>query len=143
MKKTDASESLFDEILSEDDEDSYAMADIFEDDSEQEEQESDLIKENSVLSKRVEDLTSSYLNLAADFENFKKRNTKNLEDSRKFALESIMKDLIEVLDNFERALASSDNEGGDKNLIEGIKNTHRQLMTLLESHGLSKIPTEP
>ena len=139
MNKNEESKSLFDEDLSEDD-----IFNMAEDILDGFDQDSDVMKENAALSKRVEDLTSSYLKLAADFENYKKRNAKHMEDSRKFALEPIMKDLIEVLDNFERAMVSSENEGGDKNaLAEGVKKTHRQLMTLLESHGLSKIPSDP
>jgi len=100
--------------------------------------------ENAVLFKRVEDLTSAYLTLAADFENYKKRTSKNMEDVRKFASEPLMKDLVEVADNFERAVTSAEKENTDKDsLREGIKNTYRQFMTILESHGLSKIPSEP
>ncbi|MCL2142446.1 MAG: nucleotide exchange factor GrpE [Methanimicrococcus sp.] len=143
MKKTEKIE-FSDENLSEDDDLSNIAEDIFEDGNLEQESDFDFIlKENADLSKRVEELTASYLTLAADFENFKKRSTKHMEDARKFALEQVMKDLIEVLDNFERAIVSSENESLDKNsTIEGIKNTYRQLMTLLESHGLSKIPSE-
>jgi len=105
---------------------------------------SELFSENAALTKRVEELTSSYLTLAADFENYKKRNVKHMEDVKKFAAEPLMKDLIEVADNFERALASASNGGTDKDsLLGGIKNTHRQFITFLESHGLTKILSEP
>ena len=142
MKKTEEFE--FSDDLSEDEDISDNAEDFFElCDGDLEPESSSLLNENAALSKRVEDLTSSYLTLAADFENFKKRNARHMEESRKFALEFVMKDLIEVLDNFERAIASSENENTDKNsTMEGVKNTYRQLMTLLESHGLSKIPSE-
>jgi len=100
--------------------------------------------ENAALMKKVEELTSAYLTLAADFENYKKRNVKHIEDVKKFASEPLMKDLVEVADNFERAIASADN-GGTTNdaLLEGIKNTHRQFVTILEARGLTKVPSEP
>jgi len=101
-------------------------------------------EENAALLKRVEDLTSSYLSLAADFDNFKKRSAKQTEEIKKFAAEPLMKDMIEVADNLERAIASADSGSGDVgSLAEGVKNTYRQFMTLLESHGLSKIPSAP
>ncbi|MCL2863201.1 MAG: nucleotide exchange factor GrpE [Methanimicrococcus sp.] len=101
------------------------------------------VSENAVLMKKVEDLTSAYLTLAADFENYKKRNAKHIESVKKFAAEPLMKDLAEVADNFERALASANSGGTEKDsLMEGIKNTHRQFVTFLESHGLTKIPSE-
>ena len=106
--------------------------------------DSDACSENAALLKRVEELTSAYLTLAADFENYKKRTAKNIEDVKKFAAEPLMKDLTEVADNFERAIVSADNENTDKeSLKEGIKKTYRQLMTFLESHGLSKVPSDP
>ncbi|MDL2261320.1 nucleotide exchange factor GrpE [Methanimicrococcus sp. OttesenSCG-928-J09] len=103
-----------------------------------------LAGENAALLKRVEDLTSAYLTLAADFENYKKRNQKHMEDVKKFAGEPIMIDMIEVADNFERAIASAEKETADKeSLMEGVKNTYRQFMTLLGKHGLSRVPSEP
>ncbi|MDV0445694.1 Protein GrpE [Methanimicrococcus sp. At1] len=103
-----------------------------------------LADENAVLLKRVEDLTSAYLTLAADFENYKKRTQKHMEDVKKFASEPLMIDMIEVADNFERAIVSAEKETADKeSLMEGVKNTYRQFMTLLESHGLSKISSDP
>ena len=99
--------------------------------------------ENAALKQKVEDLTSAYLTLAADFENYKKRNVKHMEDVKKFAAEPLMKDLIEVADNFERAILSADNGGTNKDsLLEGIKNTHRQFITFLEARGLTKMPSE-
>lgn len=103
-----------------------------------------LADENAALSKRVEDLTSAYLTLAADFENYKKRSQKHMEDVKKFAGEPILLDMIEVADNFERAIASGDKDTSDKeSLMEGVKNTYRQFMTLLEAHGLSRILSDP
>jgi molecular chaperone GrpE len=92
----------------------------------------------------VEDLTAAYLTIAADFENYKKRNTKQIEDIKKFASEPLMLDMIEVADNFERAILSAEKETADKDsLMEGVKNTNRQFMTFLEKNGLSKIPSSP
>lgn len=103
-----------------------------------------LSEENAALLKRVEDLTSAYLTLAADFENYKKRNLKHIEDIKKFASEPLMLNMIEVADNFERAIASAENESADKDsLMEGVKNTYRQFMNYLESNGLSKISSTP
>ncbi|WNY28740.1 Protein GrpE [Methanimicrococcus stummii] len=105
---------------------------------------SEASEENAALLKRVEDLTSAYLTLAADFENYKKRNQKHIEEVKKFASEPLMLDMIEVADNFERALASAEKETADKeSLMEGVKNTYRQFMTFLENNGLSKIPSNP
>ncbi|MDR2943752.1 MAG: nucleotide exchange factor GrpE [Methanosarcinales archaeon] len=103
-----------------------------------------LSEERDALLKRVEELTSAYLALAADFENYKKRNQKHIEDIKKFANEPLMLNMIEVADNFERAIASAEKESADKaTLMGGVKNTYRQFMTYLESNGLSKISSVP
>ncbi|MDR0767379.1 MAG: nucleotide exchange factor GrpE [Methanosarcinales archaeon] len=127
-------------------EDGETFADACSDNAGQgEKQNSDaLSEENAALLKRVEDLTSAYLTLAADFENYKKRNMKHLEDVKKFASEPLMLDMIEVADNFERAINSAEKETADKtSLMGGVKNTYRQFMTLLEKNGLSKVPSSP
>ncbi|WNY25061.1 nucleotide exchange factor GrpE [Methanolapillus millepedarum] len=104
-----------------------------------------LSEENAALKQRVDDLTNKYLMMAADFENYRKRSAKQMEESRKFALEPIVKDLIEVADNFERGILSTEKTGKihDASLLEGLKNTHRQFMSILESYGVAKIPAEP
>ncbi|MDV0446634.1 Protein GrpE [Methanosarcinaceae archaeon Ag5] len=107
--------------------------------------ESLLAEENAALKQRVDDLTNKYLMMAADFENYRKRSAKQMEESRKFALEPIVKELIEVADNFERAVLSTEKNGKthDESLLEGLKNTHRQFMSVLESYGVARIPAEP
>lgn len=147
MKKTKHNDEILpeDQLTSSDEGDSFMSECISEEGSEilADDGLSSLAEENAALLKRVEDLTSAYLTLAADFENYKKRNQKHMEDVRKFAAEPVMLDMIEVADNFERAISSAESESTEKtSWIEGIKNTYRQFMTLLESHGLSKIPSE-
>ena len=86
--------------------------------------------------------TPDGLDFLLDFENYKKRTAKHMDDVKKFAAEPLMKDLVEVADNFERAIASADKADKDS-LMAGIKNTHRQFVNYLESNGLTRIPSEP
>ena len=62
-----------------------------------------------------------FLRLSAEMENYKKRTAKELGDFRKYANESVMRDLLEVVDNLERALDASESEGGAESLREGIQ----------------------
>ncbi|MBI5045802.1 MAG: nucleotide exchange factor GrpE [Candidatus Niyogibacteria bacterium] len=73
----------------------------------------------------------------ADFINMKKDEEKAREEFLKFAEKNMLRELIDVVDNFDMAfvhgLALPE---GDKNWIEGIKGIHVQLAKLLENHGV-------
>ena len=84
-----------------------------------------------------EDLKTKYLRLAADFQNFKKRAAKQRSDTLAFANAEIVKDILEVMDNFERAL-EQDIESDDK-FKEGMQMIFDQLKALLEKNGVEEI----
>lgn len=84
-----------------------------------------------------------YLNIArrlqADFDNFRKRTEKENEEYRKYAAEGLVKSLLTIVDDMDRALATT-NEGTE--LVVGIKGIRHNLMKILEENGLSEIPAE-
>ncbi|WP_440953463.1 nucleotide exchange factor GrpE [Methanococcoides sp. FTZ1] len=75
----------------------------------------------------------------AEFENFRKRSIREKEEFRKFALENLMVDMLEVYDNFERALESARKTDDVKSVIEGVEMVFRQFVSILEKEGLKKI----
>lgn len=77
--------------------------------------------------------------LAADFDNFKKRKEREREELLLFAGESLVKNLLPVLDNFDRALQSAERHPSFEQFLEGVKLIHRQLYGVLEKEGLSPI----
>ena len=101
--------------------------------------------DHMILEKKLLDLNNKYLLLAADFDNYKKRCKKQIEDIKKYSLESIMTDLLEVIDNFERAISSFD-FSKDKDIInstkEGIIKINKQFITILKTYGVKKITTD-
>ncbi|GAB6158116.1 nucleotide exchange factor GrpE [Desulfotomaculum varum] len=80
------------------------------------------------------------LRLQADYENLRRRSRQEKEDLLKFGAEHLIKNLLPVLDNFERALASA-GEGGEK-FISGVQMIHRQLYEVLTAEGLAPIPAQ-
>lgn len=75
------------------------------------------------------DLKDKYLRSLADFENFRKRTVKERADLIKYQGESILVDILEVVDSFERAL---ENPGADiEKFKEGIKLIHKQFVDVL------------
>lgn len=88
-----------------------------------------------------EELQTRYLRLAADFQNYKKRVEKEKGDIYAFANEKIVTELLDVIDNFERAIAHSET-CSDKNMLEGMEMILKQFMGVLEKSGLQEIEAE-
>jgi molecular chaperone GrpE len=77
--------------------------------------------------------------MQADFENARKRATRELQDYREYALADAIRDLLPVLDSFERALKSSSSE---RDLRGGIELISKQLEDALTKLGLRAIPAK-
>ena len=87
--------------------------------------------------KKYDELNARYMRLMADFQNQKKRFEKERADIYQFANEDIVKSLLEVLDNFERALEAS--KDADPKFLEGMQMIFKQLLGALEKAGVSEI----
>jgi len=94
-------------------------------------------KEESEAEKQLADMNAKYIRLMADFQNQKKRFEKEKADIYQFANEDIVKSLLEVIDNFERALDASQDDGSK--FREGMEMIFKQLMGALEKAGVSEI----
>ena len=81
-------------------------------------------------------LKDRYLRTLADFENFRKRNEREKADFYKHALGAVLKDILPVLDNFDRALDHAE-EGDD--FHKGVLLIYKQLFDVLQKHGLTPI----
>ena len=79
------------------------------------------------------------LRMQADMENQRKRLQREVDKSRKFALERIMKDLLQVRDSMERGLEMADASATVESLIEGEELTLKMLAKLMEDHGLEVV----
>ena len=91
----------------------------------------------SEAEKKLADLNAKYMRLMADFQNQKKRFDKEKADLYQYANEKIVKSLLDVIDNFERALEAS--KDADPKLFEGMEMIFNQLMGALEKAGVSEI----
>ena len=88
-----------------------------------------------------EDGDAKYLRLAADFQNFRRRVEKEKSDIYAYANEKIALDIIDVMDNFERALQHSE-ECADKQFVEGIGKIYKQLKSVLDENNIVEIKAE-
>jgi molecular chaperone GrpE len=94
--------------------------------------------EKERLTAELQEINDRYLRLYAEFENYKKRVNKDKEEIFKYGNESILYDLLPVIDNLEMALkhaANSVSEG----LVQGVEITLKELQKTLEKFGLSPI----
>ena len=86
-----------------------------------------------------EELEVRFLRLAADFQNYKRRVVKEKSDIYAYANESLMVELLEVIDNFDRALEA---DCTDKGMLEGMKMILKQFKGVLEKNGLEGIEAQ-
>jgi molecular chaperone GrpE len=91
----------------------------------------------------LEGIREKLLRSAADFENARKRLTRERDEFAKFAQESILKDILPVLDNLERALSHAGDvqDKAAKGLITGIERVFKQFDEILKNHGLKRLKT--
>jgi molecular chaperone GrpE len=78
--------------------------------------------------------------LAAEFENYKKRVAREQESLSSRAAERLVKELLPIVDDLERALEAAE-EHEEAKLEEGVRLVHRQLASALEREGLAEIET--
>lgn len=81
------------------------------------------------------------LRTMAEFQNYRRRQEEQRGELERFATERFVKQLLPVLDNFERALASFDEGGNEGAMREGLRAVDRQLRQVLEGQNVSRIPS--
>ncbi|MGB8953912.1 MAG: nucleotide exchange factor GrpE [Tumebacillaceae bacterium] len=86
----------------------------------------------------LEDYKSRYFRAQADFDNFRRRSRQEKEEFAAYANNKILEELLTVLDTFEMALKTPET-ADTKTLLVGVDMVHRQLLTVLNNHGLTPI----
>ena len=89
--------------------------------------------------KEAKELFDRLLRLSAEMENFKKRVEKEKVESYKFANENLLKDLLPILDNLERALEHGQEAENAKALLEGVDMVLKGFISILEKYGVTRI----
>ncbi len=95
------------------------------------------------LEKAEEEAKNNYdrmLRVSAEFENYKKRATRDMSEFRKYANESLIKELLTVVDNMERAITSAENDENAGNaLIAGVDLTIKEILKIFEKYNVKPI----
>ena len=93
----------------------------------------------SKLQEKYDELNNQYLRLAADFENYRKRQAQERESLLKYGAENALKQMIEVLDNFERGEKALENVEDCEKCKESFNLVHKQVIDTLTKLGLETI----
>jgi molecular chaperone GrpE len=145
MKKKD--EQKFDEMKQEIEE--TEAADAAEAEGDTEAQPADDAQENpaDAMQQKIDELTAGLkekeeraLRLQADFENFRRRTSKEKEELSAVIKQEILKDMLPLLDNFERAMAAETKDA--EAFQKGVDMIYTQLQEVMKKNGLEPIETE-
>jgi molecular chaperone GrpE len=93
------------------------------------------------LRKLADENQERYMRAQADFDNFRRRSRLEKEDFAKYASMKLIEQLLPIVDNFERALAASQQAKDFDALLKGIEMTAKQLDQVLAQEGLKSIET--
>src|SRR5256714_14066083 len=97
------------------------------------------------LTKETADLKGRLLRTLADMENLRRRTDREVADARTYGVTNFARDILAVADNMERAMKALDDEirakadAGVKALLDGVELTERELIKVMEKHGVRKI----
>jgi molecular chaperone GrpE len=111
--------------------------------------ESAALEASSISSTELENLKTAaakadenwdkFLRTAAEFDNYRKRISREKEELARFTSERVVAALLPVLDNLERALNAAEQQGDQTALIEGLQQVHGQFRRTLEEFGLKEV----
>ncbi len=80
------------------------------------------------------------LRVSAEFDNYKKRTSREMEEFRKFANQSLIKEMLSVVDSLELAMNSTnDHKTIDRDLLQGLDMTHKELLKIFEKFNVRPI----
>ncbi|KAJ5226017.1 GrpE protein [Penicillium chermesinum] len=124
-----------------------------EGESAESEAEDPVQKELEAKNKEIIELKDKYLRSVAEFRNLQERTKREMNDARNFAIQRFAKDLLESIDNLDRALlavpkeqleaAPTEENKALLDLVAGLKMTENILMQTLQKHGLERFdPSE-
>lgn len=88
---------------------------------------------------RLQEAENRSLRSQAELENFRRRTRREMDEQLKYATLPLITDLLDVIDNFNRALSAGE-ASGDQGLLDGLRMVRTQLEQVLEKHGCRRIP---
>lgn len=91
------------------------------------------------LEAKIEEMDNRYLRLQADFDNSRRRAKLDMEAAQKYRVQSIAGNLVEALDNFERATKIEADNEQTKSLLQGMEMVYKGIIDALAKEGIEPI----
>jgi molecular chaperone GrpE len=102
-------------------------------------EQNDIATELQALKSKLDETEKLYLRSQAELENFRKRMRREMEDERRYANLPLMRDLLTVVDNIQRAIEAAQTSEEKSGLLEGVNMVAGQLATILERYHCKRI----
>jgi len=90
------------------------------------------------LRRQLDEKQDQYLRALAEMDNMRRRAQRDREEQSRYANETLLRDLIPVVDNFDRALEAAKAAGAAPSVTDGVELIRRELLKALERHGVTR-----
>ena len=90
--------------------------------------------EEADLQEQLQDAEGRYLRAQAELDNYRKQVSRRMEEDRRYAPANLLRDLLPVLDNMQRAIASAEQNENSAGLLEGVQMVAQQFAVVLQQH---------
>lgn len=108
---------------------------------EEKEQEIKQPTKKEMLESKIAELEDKLLRQTAEFDNYKKRTSRQYDEMVRYAGENVITELLEIADNFNRAMEHNDENSNFESFREGINLIYNQMSRLLDKYGVQPIET--
>jgi len=92
----------------------------------------------AALKRELDDKQDRLLRALAEMDNMRRRSQRDREEFTRYATESLLRDLIPIVDNFDRALAAARTNRDAAKVVEGVELIQRELLRVLERAGVKR-----
>src|SRR5699024_3656486 len=104
--------------------------------------EEEVKNEDTKLQEEYDKLNQQYIRLAADFDNYRKRQEQERESLLKYGTENALKKMVEILDNFERGEKALEKVEDWQQVKDSFNLVHKQVIETLQKLGMEEIEAE-
>lgn len=99
----------------------------------------DLAAKIREVEQQAQDYYDRLLRVSAELDNYRKRSAREIQDVARYANEQLLKELLSVVDNLERAIASAKDDRPDDPLLQGVHLTYQEVLKILEKQHVTPI----
>ena len=96
----------------------------------------------TALEEQLSNEKDRFVRLSAEFDNYRKRKQREIDEFKKFATETVFKQFLSVVDNLERAISSAENNKDLDTLLEGVKLTHKEILKIFQAFNVTPVEAE-